>query len=880
MSAHLSRRTFLNAGLAAAAVSALTIHGSRSVSAAPVVAETNLTPSGTIRNLPDSFYDRPGLEGMPRIDYASMPVINVRDHGALGDGTTSAVAAFNSALAAVRARGGGVVYIPAGRYLFPPPPLPSNNWWFQQDIRDVHFVGEGESSVLLFHRPAMTGNASEAPPYLSGQAWQFQTAVNVSLRDLAFQWAPLNMMRHNSTATALIIRAPRSVQLLRLTVDHCQPGLLLPNARDCWMVGNTLRNSGSDAYNFGGASNCVAAYNWAEYIGDDGIANWHNSATYPDSTVISNVRVEHNTLISMCYGRGITLGGSKQTVAHNWIENVVGCTLFGDITTTNPATLMDAVIDDNVLVRGNLEMRADNRILSPGGGWHGTIALIDKVQSLAITNNSIRGSENNDITIGIDNWLPVQANSVTVSGNELLGGGAGGLRVSPGTTIDGFTVDRNRIVSPGASASVAGSTTYTSTAGNTVTSPPEVTGSIDGDFTGFTLIQGAYDDPYGARRAEPSETTWREPTTRSLRGLPRANVRRFGARGDGTHDDTAAFRAALASLPGAGGIVFVPEGRYLLRPDADHSAFRDTRIEHHFAVAERDNIHLLGEGAVSEIVLTSPDHQGIRIIGGTGCSVSNLAVTLPSRPDLRHNRALVELTGVRDSSVSSLTLRGASGSNLLIDTSTGVRVEGVTSSNANMYGIDVEGSRQVYVVGCTATDNRDGGIQVGYVSNLMRDPQFVRVEENTVSGSAEGGGILISGGTSISVLGNTISDTCQAGVYLWGRSPEFPAYSTEVTGNTITRVCTGALCVTPGAISVNSIRESAGTKEGFFSITGNTIQDVPYSGVWVGGQSPIGKMLSQINTLTITGNVFSNVAGSNVLIRDDQRAKIVNLVTV
>ncbi|WP_371400550.1 right-handed parallel beta-helix repeat-containing protein [Kribbella sp. NBC_00662] len=879
MSTDLSRRTFLNAGLATAAVGALAIHGSSAFAAPAGSAPSNLTPSGTIRNLPDAFYRRPGLEGMPRIDYASLPVANVRDYGAVGDGSTSDVAAFNQALAAIRAQGGGIVYIPSGRYLFPPPPLPSNNWWFQQDIRDVHFVGEGETSVLLFHRPAMTGNTTEAPPYPSGAAWQFQTAVNVSLRDLAFQWAPLNMMRHNATATALIIRAPQSVQLLRVTVDHCQPGLLLPNARDCWMVGNTLRNGGSDAYNFGGANDCVAAYNWAEYIGDDGIANWHNSVTYPDSTAISNVRFEHNTLISMCYGRGMTLGGSKQTVAHNWIESVVGCSLFSDITTTNPATLIDAVIDDNVLVRGNLEMRPDNRILSPGGGWHGTIAIIDKVQSLTITNNSIRGSENNDITVGIDNWLPVQATSVTISGNELLGGGGNGLRVSPGTTVDGFTVDRNRVVSPGPGASIAGSTTGTSTSRNVVTHAPEITGTVDGDFTGFKVAPGTYDDPYGARRAEPSETVWREPTVRSTRGLRVANVRRFGARGDGRHDDTAAFRAALDSLPGEGGVVFVPEGRYLLRPDGRHSTFRDTRIEHHFAIAERDNIHLLGAGTGSEIVLTSPDHQGIRVIGGTGCSVSNLAVTLPSRPELRHNRSLVELTGVRDSSVTDLTLRGASGSNLLIDTSTGVRVEGITTIDANMYGIDVEGSRQVYVVGCTATDNRDGGIQVGYVASIMRDAQFVRVEGNTVSGSAEGGGILVSSGTSVRVAGNTISDTCQAGIYLWGRSPEFPMYSADITGNTVTRACTGALCVTPGAISVNSIRESAGTTEGFFSITGNTIQDAPYSGVWVGGQSPIGKMLSQINTLTVTGNVFTNVAGSNLLIRDDQRAKIVNLIT-
>lgn len=41
------------------------------------------------------------------------------------------------------------------------------------------------------------------------------------------------------------------------------------------------------------------------------------------------------------------------------------------------------------------------------------------------------------------------------------------------------------------------------------------------------------------------------------------NVRRFGARGDGKTDDTAAIREAIAALPPRGGVLFFPPGHYL-----------------------------------------------------------------------------------------------------------------------------------------------------------------------------------------------------------------------------------------------------------------------------------------------------------------------------
>ncbi|HET8574880.1 MAG TPA: glycosyl hydrolase family 28-related protein [Candidatus Paceibacterota bacterium] len=61
---------------------------------------------------------------------------------------------------------------------------------------------------------------------------------------------------------------------------------------------------------------------------------------------------------------------------------------------------------------------------------------------------------------------------------------------------------------------------------------------------------------------------------------PWVDVRAFGAKGDGTTDDTAAFNAAIASLGTAGGTIYVPNGEWAVN-----------------LVITQDNIHILGESS-------------------------------------------------------------------------------------------------------------------------------------------------------------------------------------------------------------------------------------------------------------------------------------------
>lgn len=76
----------------------------------------------------------------------------------------------------------------------------------------------------------------------------------------------------------------------------------------------------------------------------------------------------------------------------------------------------------------------------------------------------------------------------------------------------------------------------------------------------------------------------------------------FGAAGDGTTPDLAAFNAAIADLPAAGGIVLVPPGRY--------------SVGGYFDISARPNVILLGFGSAS-IILVARDQTGVRMGGST-----------------------------------------------------------------------------------------------------------------------------------------------------------------------------------------------------------------------------------------------------------------------
>jgi hypothetical protein len=99
------------------------------------------------------------------------------------------------------------------------------------------------------------------------------------------------------------------------------------------------------------------------------------------------------------------------------------------------------------------------------------------------------------------------------------------------------------------------------------------------------------------------------------------NVRDFGARGDGLHDDTEAFEAALHALRLSGGTLHVPAGTYIINP------YRKGALE----ITGLSNVTLSGEGLERSILLMAPvaytgSTHVILVNGSSGIAIRDLTI--------------------------------------------------------------------------------------------------------------------------------------------------------------------------------------------------------------------------------------------------------------
>lgn len=106
------------------------------------------------------------------------------------------------------------------------------------------------------------------------------------------------------------------------------------------------------------------------------------------------------------------------------------------------------------------------------------------------------------------------------------------------------------------------------------------------------------------------------------------NVKDFGAVGDGQHDDSPAFRAALEKLSTVMGpkVLKVPAGEYRLAP-----AEGTPNQQGHVNINNFHDLTLEGEPGVL-LVMTSPFHQGVRVSGGSNVRLKSIAVDYQPLP--------------------------------------------------------------------------------------------------------------------------------------------------------------------------------------------------------------------------------------------------------
>jgi hypothetical protein len=185
--------------------------------------------------------------------------------------------------------------------------------------------------------------------------------------------------------------------------------------------------------------------------------------------------------------------------------------------------------------------------------------------------------------------------STLTANNVLLGNGASAVQfVAPGTT-------GNVLTSNGTTwTSAAGGTPTTGTAGYALTG----NGASPATFQGFTQTG-----------AGATTRTWQ------AKAADIVSVKDFGATGNGSTNDTAAFESARVALGGQGGTIYVPPGVYLVTAGGVGSI--------------NAPIYILGAGREATIIRVVSQNAGDLFsftFNGRGSGISALSIKYTTQP--------------------------------------------------------------------------------------------------------------------------------------------------------------------------------------------------------------------------------------------------------
>jgi parallel beta-helix repeat protein len=284
------------------------------------------------------------------------------------------------------------------------------------------------------------------------------------------------------------------------------------------------------------------------------------------------------------------------------------------------------------------------------------------------------------------------------------------------------------------------------------------------------------------------------------------NVRDKGAIGDGVHDDTAAFQAAIDALPSSGGTVTVPPGNYMIDTARAINMHSNMLLQMAPTVQLRaipNNLprsHVIKVWKVSNVQITGgrivgerKGHLGTTGEWGYGLNIEasdNVSVTDIRISDCWGDGIWIGGLGPDGNTVPathvSLT-RVISTNNrrqgLSIGPVNGVTVVDSTFSNSNgtkpEAGIDIEPQAQgraqnITISHCTITGNHGTGFE------MHDNVAGVVVEHCTIHGNS-GYGVLSVGSAHVTITGNLITANGLVGVTIAGSTS-----NAQITGNTLT----------------------------------------------------------------------------------------------
>jgi len=314
--------------------------------------------------------------------------------------------------------------------------------------------------------------------------------------------------------------------------------------------------------------------------------------------------------------------------------------------------------------------------------------------------------------------------------------------------------------------------------------------------------------------ARPSTTTTTFTPPSRTRGTAARNVRDYGALGNGSADDTAAFQNAIDSLPSSGGTVFVPPGNYMidavrqvrlrsymhLQMDPDAILIAKPNGSNQYAVVAATRIHDL-EISGGQIIGERYQHTGTADGGGhcvalRGCervTIRDIVVSKAWSAGVSVSCKPVyqaPLVMSRDVVLVGVVSRDNRRNALAITNCVGVRVYDSEFSGTNgtkpQVGIDIEpnedihGSNNycddVHIENCVISENARCGIVI------WRRARNVTIKKCVIHRNASAG-VFTDTASGVVLTENTVSYNGSNGIHILQGSRDFQVYGNTSYAN-------------------------------------------------------------------------------------------------
>jgi len=339
-------------------------------------------------------------------------------------------------------------------------------------------------------------------------------------------------------------------------------------------------------------------------------------------------------------------------------------------------------------------------------------------------------------------------------------------------------------------------------------------------------------------------TDWWTAMPKTVLGTTTVEVRNMGALGDGVHDDTAAFQAAINSLPATGGTVHVTAGRYMI------DAYKSIRMHSHTRL-------WLDDGAELDVI---PNNQAwtyvvrvwnvtdVRIVGGS--MVGDRYKHLGTSGEWGMGVSIlgsknVVVKGTKFSSFWGDGIYvGAQGSGSSINRSDYITIDGVVSDSNRRQGMSITPAQHVYVRNSTFSNTigtlPEAGIDIE--PQTQGPTNTIRLEGNTFSGNHGNGIEMHTNISDITIVNNKMTGNRGFGTLSVSSGGQ------TITGNTMTQNGLAAVGATGTANHI--------------AITNNTLQfnSTRYMSPTTAGGGLDRDLQIGTNTtaISVSGNIFSN----------------------